>query len=143
MKGNTLILKDLKKNSEWCDKDHVLLYACFQVLVDFLEKEKPQTIVDYKHDREQKRQWKELQALYRYWKVERPKLEREENKLLRIWSKKHKTKEEKLPNGWVKRVVLRNDKKAFSRLNKHKDGMDKLESEMLHRLIDIRKHLWC
>jgi hypothetical protein len=143
MKGNVLILKDLKKNSEWCDKDHVLLYACFQVLVDFLEKEKPQAIVDYKHNKEQRRQWKELQTLYRYWKIERPRLEREEDRLRNLWAKKYKTKSEPLPNGWIKSVVVKDDKKAFLRLTKHKDRMEKLENEMLHRLVGIRKHLWC
>jgi hypothetical protein len=66
MKGNVLKLQNLKKKNEWWDKDQVMLYACFQLLMDFLEKEKPQTIVDYKYNLEQKKQWKELQTLYGY-----------------------------------------------------------------------------
>jgi hypothetical protein len=66
LKGNLLKLQSIKKNNEWCDKDQVLLFACFQILVDFIEKEEPQKIVDYKSDKEHKRQWKELQTLYRY-----------------------------------------------------------------------------
>ena len=31
MIGNTLKISDLKKDSKWCDKDRVMLYACFQL----------------------------------------------------------------------------------------------------------------
>lgn len=41
MKGNVLALGGIKAGSRWSDKDHVLLCACFQVLVDFIEKERP------------------------------------------------------------------------------------------------------
>lgn len=47
MKGNKLVLKSLSPKSRWCDKDHVMLLACFQLLTDFLDKERPEQIVDY------------------------------------------------------------------------------------------------
>ena len=39
----------------WCDKDRVMLHAAFQLLVDFLEKEKPDEIVDWSHDADHER----------------------------------------------------------------------------------------
>ena len=38
--SNILRIESLKEG--WCDKDHVLLHACFQLLSDFVEKEMPQ-----------------------------------------------------------------------------------------------------
>jgi hypothetical protein len=35
------ILKIDSLSDGWCDKDHVLLHACFQLLSDFVEKELP------------------------------------------------------------------------------------------------------
>ena len=144
MKGNTLILKDLKKNSEWCDKDRVLLYACFQILVDFIEKEKPQTIVDYKHDLEHRRQWKELQAIYRYWKKDRPRLERESDKALMKAGLEMVDK----PGSIIGRAsqeiqITVKDKKAHRLHDRLYDKLHRLDDEMLQRLINIRHHLWC
>jgi hypothetical protein len=144
MKGNVLKLKNLPKNSPWCDKDEVMLYACFQLLVDFIEKEKPQKIVDYQHDSKQKKEWKELQALYRYWKRERPSLEKRITKLRDQWAKKYKSKFVPTPDGkYFEHVVLKNDKKAWAILHRAEDKFTKLENEMLQRLINARQHLWC
>ena len=144
MKGNLLKLQDLPKNSQWCDKDHVMLCACFQLLVDFIEKEKPDKIIDIKRHREQKRIWEELKSLYRYWKVERPQLEKKNTVLLMKWGKKHKTKWVPDPDGRASTLVtLSTDKKAFRRLNRAELKFEELGSQMLHRLIRVRKHLWC
>ncbi len=144
MKGNVLKLQNLKKNSEWCDKDQVLLYACFQLLVDFIEKEKPQNIVDYKNNKEQKKQWIELMALYRYWKRERPRLEKKINKLTTIWARSRKTKHISSPDGLTgQEIVLKEDKRTWNILFRTENQFEKQEDEMLQRLIKIRHHLWC
>ena len=144
MKGNVLVLKDLPKNSKWCDKDHVMLLACFQILTDFLEKEKPQTIVDYSHDREHRKHWKELQALYRYWKHDRHKQERQIDALRRKWAKSRKTKMvPSLHPQTVSHVVVSEDRKTWRLLRSAETRFEKLEEEMLLRLISVRKHLWC
>lgn len=144
MKGNLLKIQALKRNSEWCDKDHVMLYACFQLLVDFIEKEKPHEIVDYKYNRKQKMEWKELQTLYRYWKVERPRLEKQNTVLLMKWGKNHKTKWVPSADGLTSKLVtLKDDKEAFRRLKRAELKFEDLENQMPHRLIKIRKHLWC
>ncbi len=144
MKGNLLKISALKKTSEWCDKDRVLLYACFQILVDFIEKEKPQRIVDYKHDREQKAQWKELQTLYHYWKIDRPRLEKESEKALMksgIKMVDGKPAKPGAPSQEVKFIFK--DRRASNRHNYLYDKIHRLDDEMLRRLIAIRHHLWC
>jgi hypothetical protein len=108
------------------------------------EKEKPQKIVDYQHDSKQKKEWKELQVLYRYWKRERPGLEKRINQLRGRWAKKYKSKLVPTPDGkYFEHVVLKNDKKAWAVLHRAEDKFTKLENEMLRRLINARQHLWC
>lgn len=144
MKGNVLKISALKKGSEWCDKDRVMLYVCFQLLVDFIEKEKPQKIVDYDYDAYHRKQWKELQILYKYWKVDRPRLQKEEQKALRKWAKTYKDTWVAEPDGRSSlHVVLHEDKRASVYHWKLEDRIRTTDDEMLHRLIDIRHHLWC
>ncbi len=144
MIGNTLKISDLKKDSKWCDKDRVMLYACFQLLEDFIEKEKPQKITDYDYDPYHQKQWKELQVLYRYWKVIRPQLQKDEQKALRKWAKTYKYTLVPNPDGKSStHVVLHEDKRASASHRKLEDKIRVMDDEMLHRLIDIRQHLWC
>jgi hypothetical protein len=144
MRGNLLRLAGIRKSTEWTDKDHVMLHACFQLLVDFIEQEKPQTIVDYRHDRRQRKEWKELRSLYRYWKVERPRMQREVDRALGRWSAKYRYRFEPSPDGQSSRmVVLSQDKAAGRRHWQLERRFDEREDEMLRRLIAIRRHLWC
>ena len=56
----------------WYDKDDVLLHAAFQLLTDFIERERPDQVVNYNHNEETRQRWAELQALYHWWTVVRP-----------------------------------------------------------------------
>ena len=88
----------------WHDKDYIMLYACFQLLVDFIEKEKPWELTEsvyeaykeYDEDNARQRQkdWDELYALYIWWKG-------------------------------------RNDDSNYD-----------TDTKMLHRLVELRGHLW-
>ena len=52
----------------WCDKDHVLLHACFQLLCDFVEKEMlVQDNIDWNATEEIKNAKKEIDELYAWW----------------------------------------------------------------------------
>jgi hypothetical protein len=93
---------------------------------------------------EQRKQWKELQALYKYWKVDRPRLQKEEEKALSAWRKTYKDTWVPNPDGRPSmHVVLHEDKKASAYHRKLEDRNSALEDEMLHRLINIRHDLWC
>lgn len=144
MKGNVLTLGGIKASSRWCDKDHVLLCACFQVLVDFIEKERPQTIVDFEHDRKHRKMWKEMRALYRYWKVERPLMGRRVEKALRRWARDYRYELVPQPGGrGSAMVVTKNNEQAWTRLRRLEERFDQTEDGMLRRLVNIRRHLWC
>ena len=144
MRGNVFRLRHLSPRSRWCDKDHVMLHACFQLLVDFLEQEKPQKIVDYSHDRRHRETWKELQTLYRYWKIERPRAERERDRALSRWSAAYMVKWIPAADGRGSVMkVLSEDKRLASRHRRLEEAFDRREHEMLRRLTDIRGHLWC
>ena len=58
----------------WCDKDHVLLHACFQLLTDFVEKEMlANAYPDWNYDEEIKNARKEIEELYNWWQEYRDK----------------------------------------------------------------------
>jgi hypothetical protein len=56
----------------WYGKDEVLLHAAFQLLMDFVEQERPDKIVDWNANELHRKAWKEIQLLYSWWKKERP-----------------------------------------------------------------------
>lgn len=57
---------------DWCDRDRVLLHAAFQILVDFVDKERPFEVTDYEHDEYHRKIGYEIQDLYFWWTVVRP-----------------------------------------------------------------------
>lgn len=64
--ANSLKIESL--NEGWCDKDHVLLHACFQLLIDFVEKEmRVQDHPDWNATEESRNAKKEIEALYAWW----------------------------------------------------------------------------
>lgn len=55
-------------SEDWCDKDVVLLYACFQLLKDFVEKEKDLIEqIDWQEKQETKNAKAEIEHLYNWW----------------------------------------------------------------------------
>ena len=55
-------------SGDWCDKDIVMLHACFQLLTDYVEDEKLFTgDIDWNHDEEHKKAKEELEVLYNWW----------------------------------------------------------------------------
>lgn len=63
----------------WCDRDYLLLYAAFQLLEDFIEKEEPWefagdvyatyvTDCDENFSRQRAAEWQTIRNLYAWWK---------------------------------------------------------------------------
>jgi len=129
----------------WYDKDEVLLHAAFQLVIDFIEQEKPDEIVNWNVDELHRKAWKEIKSLYNWWKKERParKSPLDDNRL-----KHPPSKLEKIPGSDLCKMVEPDKKKYASyyrALRKHWKLEQKREEEdqrNLHRLIDIRKFLW-
>ncbi len=63
------ILKIDSLGESWHDKDLVMLHACFQLLVDCIEKENLLNChVDWSHDEKHRKAKEELSQLYNWWK---------------------------------------------------------------------------
>jgi len=129
----------------WCDKDEILLHAAFQLLVDFIEQEKPEKIVDWNADELHAKAWKEIKLLYSWWKKERPA---RKNPLADKKINHPPLKLEKIPGSDLSKMVKPDKKKYanyYSALEEYWKLGQKWEEEdqcNLHRLIDIRKFLW-
>lgn len=64
MSMQSLRVQTLSKG--WHDRNEILLHAAFQILIDFVEQERPDKIVDWNHDVTHRRVWKEITSLYRW-----------------------------------------------------------------------------
>jgi hypothetical protein len=62
------ILQVTTLSDGWCDKDVVMLHACFQLLTDCIEKENLLTgNTDWNADEEHKKARKDIEELYQWW----------------------------------------------------------------------------
>ena len=129
----------------WYDKDEVLLHAAFQLLIDFIEQEKPDKIVDWNANELHRKVWKEIKLLYKWWKKGRParKSPLEDKRI------KHPPwKFEKVPGSDLRKMIGPDRKKYanyYRALDEHwklEQKWEKEDQRNLHRLIDIRKFLW-
>lgn len=135
----------------WLDTDERMMYAMFNLLVEFVEKEEPYVLIptakdlvdadsDSQEDQDrnfflsrQIDQHKEYMTIYNYWKFERPNLEKEYGKLLTAWlDSRELTEDRNHPD--TKR--LHQEMETFGELKNQK-----LE-DMMHRLVDVRATLW-
>ncbi len=64
------ILKIESLADGWCDKDFVLLHACFQLLTDFIQKEMlpMDKYLDWNENEETKKGRKEIEELDAWWR---------------------------------------------------------------------------
>ncbi|MEN7549175.1 hypothetical protein AAG747_14725 [Rapidithrix thailandica] len=70
--ANLLTIESLP--AKWMDKDEVMLHACFQLLVDCIEKEEIHKYTDWSHTELHRNVKEEMDVLYKWWK-ERSKME--------------------------------------------------------------------
>src|SRR5687767_5280942 len=92
---NPGVLNITTLSGEWCDKDIVMLHACFQLLTDCVEKENLFDIIDWEQDEKCSLAKKEITELYTWWK-KRAKDENE-GKIDPIWTEnQHQTDTEML-----------------------------------------------
>jgi hypothetical protein len=62
------VLKIESLSDSWCDKDVVMLHACFQLLKNFVEQEKEMIeTIDWEHNEEIKNTKSEIDFLYNWW----------------------------------------------------------------------------
>ena len=129
----------------WHDRDELLLHASFEVLVDFVEREHPETITDWNATKDHKQAWREISSLYKWWKETRParRSPLDDKKLLRP-----PLRFRKRPDSEFSEMVWSSRKRyaAYYRgLRVHSRLEEKWFAEdqrNLHRLIEIRGFLW-
>ena len=61
-----LKIESLPTAKTWLDRDMIMVHACFQILQDFIDKEKGDTNCDYKS---QKNDIDEIRFLYSWWQT--------------------------------------------------------------------------
>jgi len=144
-KDQMRILKITSLDKGWRDKDYVMLHAAFQLLVDFVENEKPDERLDWGVSLEFSHAWSEIRSLYKWWTQTRPaRKDPLHDKSLR-----------KPPMRWKKiqgsecRQLMHYDKTKYPEYKKAQATHSRLEKKWeeedqrnFHRLVDIRGFLW-
>jgi hypothetical protein len=139
----TLTIQTLARG--WHDKDEVLLHAAFQVLVNFVETERPDKVVDWNATEIHKQAWREVKRLYEWWKKTRParRSPLDDKKLV-----KPPLDLKKIPGSQLCEIIQSDRKKhgAYYRALEKHDRLEKKwfeeDQRNLHRLIEIRGFLW-
>ena len=115
----------------WHDKDYILLHSSFQILVDFMEKEKPGETIDWSSEANHKQAWKEMNRMYRWWKWER-------NTRVGPWEVLYEQ------NKWPlwRKIPEETRSKLVREQMKLEAKWDKEDEKNLISLAKIRRYLW-
>ena len=126
-----LIKTHLPKN-EWYDLDYRLLYGNMNLLVEFVEQEKPFERICWDERQEIKDQ---IVEIYTWWKEGRKKQLKE---LDDIYA------EIRPEEGWVGNMnnKMKEHEGTFKRITKKDVEIEEAETKYLKMLIDIRGYLW-
>ena len=126
---------------QWYDRDTILLHAAFQILVDYLEQERPDATVDWEHDELHRNAWHELSALYRWWKEERVQRHDPLDDVASPPEEEYRF----LDDG---QVILPDREQypeyyaALAESSAIENAWHTEDQKQLHRLIDVRPFLW-
>ena len=133
----------------WIDRSEMLLYANFNILVEFIELEKPDKFIDWRSDPEHSHAWDEMMYLYTWWKHER---QAELNAMSLIlnevqhqdWDDMFESipQEENGEKYWTMKPLSKKQEEMYDRYGAEEQRLEKKDQDNLHRLIEIRKYLW-
>lgn len=122
----------------WYDTDTKILYANFQLLVDYVEKEKPEENTDWTTRPSDQEIWSEIQTLYNWWTTVRPKK----------WIENESSSMEEYGidisdiGSPTKSANYKKWADAFDKHDQIERQLEDEDTEMLVRLMIIRKSLW-
>lgn len=128
-----LMIRSLSK--DYHDPVELMLHANFQILVDFIEKEKPEEVVNWDYCREQAFVRNEFRSLYYWWKIGRPAAQKYYNRLLREQYPYRKNYE-------LNKIIAKDGKAGINKLHNFETFLTNKDQRQLHRLIKIRLNLW-
>lgn len=129
------------EKDQWYDRDAILLHAAFQVLVDFVEQERPDEIVDWQHDDLHRNAWSEISQLYKWWKEERPSRHDPLDDVASPPAEEFLTAEEGTLN-FPEREKYPEYYAAVDKSSALEEEWHEEDQRNLHRLIEIRPFLW-
>jgi len=121
----------------WIESDRQMLYACFNILKNFKEKELPNSYV--------KQEWTKKELKEEPGAKQWHDLYKEADKLYLYWTKEREVWYNKIHNLYLETQTAETEsvyKKKQKAWLKEQDKFDAFEQEALIRLIKIRKGLW-
>lgn len=127
-----LDIRSPRNEYDWgyLDADSAMFYACFALLKNYVEREKPFEIVDWGWNKEHKKAAKEIKELYDWWvkgrKDEQDELDRLGEKLYHNWTNRQKRQKDKKWKEYIEQV----------------NALEGKDQKQLLRLIKIRHFLW-
>lgn len=133
------------------DLEDRLLHGSMQLLVDFVEKQKPFDHIDWESDERHSHAAKEVKALYHWWTVERPARkscveqlgDTEVPEPFECWSKKSDGGLECGPKEFRLTALLYPKYEAACKLDRdNEEKWAQEEEDALIRLAKIRRYLW-
>lgn len=131
-KTHPYLLKIFGLNRKYCDPVELILQANFQILVDFVEKEKPEEVVNWDSDPEHAKARDTFKGLYYWWTKGRPAAKKLHSDLLHNAFKRTK---KTFP-------LIVSCKASLEKADTLERVLDAMDQKQLHRLIDIRGFLW-
>lgn len=142
-------LKVMTLEKGWCDRDELMLHATFQCLVDFMEQEiySDNPFQPYWNaDEETKHAWSEIKDLYKWWTKKRPA---RKDPIYRKGLKVPPIEFENMSGESQSKALISYDPKKYRGWERAIKKSAELEikwyeedQKNLHRLIEVRKHLW-
>ena len=132
----------------WCDKDELIRLSVFKLLVNFVEKEKPNEHVEWSSDEGHKNAQKIFMGSYYWIKTLRPQLEEISDYNLSEWGRlKGNWKWNELPNGNSEFLGFQNEETEESKAHNsaHKaleQIIEETDDKVLVDIIKIRSYLW-
>jgi hypothetical protein len=130
-------LKIRTLDSGYSDPREVILHAAFQCLVDLFE-EHMFTMIDWRWNDDISKVYDEMQALYRWWIMERP------NRAKKSPLDAYDGPKPSMDGGFFRFEGddLKGWREACDAENAFERACNEEDKEMLHRLINIREYLW-
>lgn len=131
-KRYTLTLRSL--SADYQNPYEVMLHSVFQILVDFVEKEKPWDYINWESDDGHKKASDTFKEAYAYWKKKRPILVKNYEKTVSASVKNF--------DFGSMTFITKSDRKLIAlsvRQEKFIDGQDK---KYMKALLDVRKYMW-
>lgn len=120
----------------WRDTDTRMLQACFLLLVEYVEREKPFDVVDWESDEKTKEIGKEIKELYHWWKVGRAE---KRSALNKEWAANEDQSEFIPVDSGGYRIYI---PESVKKLNEKENRLDEEDQRNLERLVKIRGWLW-